>query len=983
MPYFLLALLFLHTRLKSAAICSGKKLIRIGGMFPVIQYAGYDENIVPAQQIAAFSIAIRQINNKRDGYADSLLPDHCIVFSIKSSSSKNEYLSAASDALDMSINAFNHNSVLACVGPANGISGTEGAAAVFSGSNIIHISSNANDVKFASKSIYPNLIRTSSSDNMQGLVLANIISNLFGHPRVSILYSTAFRSNILLDFITKANALDITISSSYDIDGLTEDWTEQINRLLLLSKETIPDIFVLFCTPNEAVTILQKGQILNIFDMNTQIFGASSLSYNVLMPLISELQLSPTILNGYISISPILNKTTPEAITFLTSLRQQNSTSTPIAGLGTPTCDDSVDDDTKTYLYRTPSTVLGSPASTCFAPNFSSLADDGSNLDDSAYLTYDSVYALAHAFHSVLYDEFDNPFFVPNGTLILQALKDAFINNVSFTGASGRVAFSKGYGAALMNYEEADRNAGLLYEVQLVDSILSSSAGPVIMGMWSSECGDASYGCFKRCGTVPGLSSAGCSAYVLRATYRASPWDGTTTTMTGMSIVARVAINMAVFVCLVVIGYYIWMVVLFRQVRILKASQPAMLLFVLAGGLTACARVTVATIDATPQTCTAGLWLAHLSFFLVFGSITLKTWRIGLLMNSGLRRTQFTKFDVYRVVLCACTMIVTYLVLLTVIGRPYVEYTSTRSGYNIEVFGLCQLKYPYLVTALYVVELVLLGTLAKACWRTKDIPDAVNESRYVALCKSHLTNAVVLVLKDFILLCFCVALYLLGLVTAITMPMVLLPSSLAPVERVVVMCVAFIVATIFIVLIIFLPKALLLFGGADLDENMGIVQSSRGGSFPYFSSHSRPSVSSHFGATSSQASLTALSKPKRASRVQPKNVVSVQEAQRIAAQLKAASAKNGVTLGEAEDYVTATSNHSLSVRKVTVIGSFNNTGPIKVFSNNIKQEAFYEKLDGQHSPPTKNVSKVNSESNLVEIYRQENVDSSDEDTKKE
>jgi len=254
--------------------------------------------------------------------------------------------------------------------------------------------------------------------------------------------------------------------------------------------------------------------------------------------------------------------------------------------------------------------------------------------------------------------------------------------------------------------------------------------------------------------------------------------------------------------------------------------------------------------------------------------------------------------------------------------------------------------------------------------------------KYVALCTSAYTIHIhipYVILTD---LCQCTALYLLGIITAVTMPMVLLPSSLAPVERVIVMCIAFIVSTLCIVLIIFLPKALLLFGGADLDENMGIVQSNRGSSLPFFSNHSRPSVSSNFGATSSTGSVAAFSKPKRASRITPKNTVSVQEAQRIAAQLKAASAKNGVTLGEAEDYVTATSNHSLSTRKVTVIGSLNNTGPIK-FSNNVKQEAFYEKLDGQNSPPAKNLGKVNSESNLVEVYRQDNIDSSDEDTKKE
>ena len=83
---------------------------------------------------------------------------------------------------------------------------------------------------------------------------------------------------------------------------------------------------------------------------------------------------------------------------------------------------------------------------------------------------------------------------------------------------------------------------------------------------------------------------------------------------------------------------------------------------------------------------------------------------------------------------------IVYLILLTWIGLPRhdaIESTvSNQTTYNIR----CAFEYTEFHTALFVVEAVVMLAGARLCWAVKDVPDAVNESKVIAIGKFSLPS---------------------------------------------------------------------------------------------------------------------------------------------------------------------------------------------------------------------------------------------------
>ena len=78
-------------------------------------------------------------------------------------------------------------------------------------------------------------------------------------------------------------------------------------------------------------------------------------------------------------------------------------------------------------------------------------------------------------------------------------------------------------------------------------------------------------------------------------------------------------------------GFGLWY---YRHSKLIKASQPIMLYFILVGQAFAAARVLNVGLPITDATCIAGHWMGHLAFFFVFGALFIKTWRVNKLVCS-------------------------------------------------------------------------------------------------------------------------------------------------------------------------------------------------------------------------------------------------------------------------------------------------------------------------------------------------------------
>ena len=115
--------------------------VEIAGMFPVLDTKGYQEK-------AAFVLALKQINDKRDGVADYLLPRTTIKYTIQNS--YNTYLGSLEDALSMELSSFNGTGIIACIGAAFDIE-SEAIAQVFNAfyTNQISYGSTASALSYA------------------------------------------------------------------------------------------------------------------------------------------------------------------------------------------------------------------------------------------------------------------------------------------------------------------------------------------------------------------------------------------------------------------------------------------------------------------------------------------------------------------------------------------------------------------------------------------------------------------------------------------------------------------------------------------------------------------------------------------------------------------------------------------------------------------------------------------------------------------
>jgi len=172
---------------------------------------------------------------------------------------------------------------------------------------------------------------------------------------------------------------------------------------------------------------------------------------------------------------------------------------------------------------------------------------------------------------------------------------------------------------------------------------------------------------------------------------------------------------------------------------------------VLIGALLASIRVYIATVDITDATCIVGKWLGHLSFGLFFGAVILKTWRVSMVVNSGMRRVKVTISNLNFLLGFGLLFLTLYLLVDTLVGKPHRSYETSFDGQNTIRKVKCSSRFPQISMVLFILEGLLLFWGAKLCWSTKNVPDAVNDSKFIAMGNATLFIYLLLIYFLFIL----------------------------------------------------------------------------------------------------------------------------------------------------------------------------------------------------------------------------------------
>jgi ABC-type branched-subunit amino acid transport system substrate-binding protein len=656
---------------------------KVGLLFPFLDASGKIDDD-GAQCLAAFLMAVREINNKTDGVFDDILPNTKLVVAVRSSYG---YEAAVSGTKDLIENVFGGTGVHVVIG---GGDNTETSASnmLLGSHRTVQIHTRAMDTQFGDGSLYQYKIQTVPVDSFQGMVIQNILCNSFGYSRVSVFATNdQFGMKATME-IGEGTYCPIVKASVHSFFPGTKDFTSDI----LAAKDAGTTIFLLFMDAETAGKLLRQGYEMGLFREGTQIFGCASVATSATWQGMPK-NIAAKVMKGFIGIEymPKYSLSQPVGKAFLHRWRKQPATVRDKFSR----CSAELDDSGTFFYYRYRNDTNGSIE--CAGLNFTAFKPDGSDMSPFTPHAYDATIAMALGLHDL--------YMQGKTTVDGDDLHDSLMFNVSFTGTTGYIEIFEGmpdYGY----YAEGNREVGHHYRVlnfhpSVFEASGSGTEGLVTVGTWSAEGGVE----WKD----PVLGSESNHDIIYNTKSGAPAYDRTPDTIiqlaTGVRgyLFALGAINLFIVLVISVALFQ------YRTAKLIKASQPGMMCFILLGGIIGSIRVINTGLDITDSSCISGLWLGHLAFVLVFGGLLIKTWRVNKIINStSLRRVKITASDVFKIMLGVLIMSIVYMCLLTWVGQPHQSALVLEESNHATKYLRCTFVYSQFHSALFAFEAFIL-----------------------------------------------------------------------------------------------------------------------------------------------------------------------------------------------------------------------------------------------------------------------------------
>ena len=677
-------------------------------------WAGYGNvysNYRGIQLLAAYIMAINEINNKFDGIADHLLPNTTILLGYEQAQDSNFFWTVL--GADYVLYDFNFN-LDVCIGP-NGNNAMQTAAEFFQTFKQLQIGFDSSASVFEDKKKYNNLARVCPDDSFSAYVIAKVICGKYNWKRVVTFSSTdSYGSYFLSQFQVYAKQFSIDIIGTYTFTTGENNFEPLISS----AKGLGGYIFIFFMGAEDAGVLLEQGYDSGLFKEGTQVIGVNRMASPAIWQAMTYSADIKSILKGLIIPLATTTYDTPLGRQFVNRWRAQQYTGGYVQN-GTTYCNMAQDDShTNAYLYTY--------AGLCLGLNFSSFALDGSNIDPDVAYVYDATYAGAYAVHNLLYNKHIN-----REQFTADLIMNTLVQNVSFAGLTGRVSFSPGVG-----YENSglgDRASDHTYSIvnfnpKYFHRILGNGAG----GMNGSTNTSGLVAALKwNSLSETFVPCRDCPSIIFNTHDNSVPYDRTPETIVKLTDAQKNIVFALGLLCFLEVLCFFVMIVWRRNDRIVKAAQPIMLHLILLGGLFGAAQVVLIVAEVTDTVCILQMWFAHICFGLCFSALVVKTWVVNKIVNSRMKRVKVRMTDALVNVTITIAILTAILFVVTFIGKPYLA-TSVTSDINKPLrYYYCAQKNPAISTILLVLEIVSLLVGLRLCWMIRNVPDALNESRYI------------------------------------------------------------------------------------------------------------------------------------------------------------------------------------------------------------------------------------------------------------
>jgi len=241
------------------------------------------------------------------------------------------------------------------------------------------------------------------------------------------------------------------------------------------------------------------------------------------------------------------------------------------------------------------------------------------------------------------------------------------------------------------------------------------------IGTWDPE---TFFAPCKECGCTPVFNTADNSIPLYRPN---ASIEDLNSAMTGL-LIALFVISILMLIVFAVV------MIIYRKSRLVKASQPGMMAFIFLGGLLGSFFILNQSLKLDDTVCRSGRFLGHASFFFIFVALEVKTWRVHMIVNSSMKRVKITNQNVLQIVGVAISIIIIYLIVFLVVGKPHMQMLTTLGTMQSRTFSYqCNDDIPGFSTALYILEIVLLALGGYLCYSTRNVPGAMNESKHIAI----------------------------------------------------------------------------------------------------------------------------------------------------------------------------------------------------------------------------------------------------------
>jgi hypothetical protein len=722
--WFLPAVVWLcMPRITSAGVPS---TAHIGGLFAPMTPSGHLD-LAQAEHLAAFVMAVNDINNKNDGIYDNLLLGTELVHTIEGDSP----LIGAIEQFFQLIQSFDGSRLFSVI---SALDNEDMLVIAQLASKVeTQIMTTVSDSgEYYDPSWWPTVSNIAALQSHEGAAIQNHICQFA--TKVLLFVGTDADDIDAMSEFTDESVCTLHIFSSVVIRSEDSDFTSEIAH----AKSFGARVFIFFLHARQVAALLEQGYAAGLFHEGITISLSSRGTTNITQHFSTDADISSLMMAtfSYHYYPEYFMNKTAESISFAGRWRKQKRTAGILVD-GEMVCDAELDGDGDHYLYKAVDPITNHTI--CTGLNFTEYDELGFGIQPNTGLTYDATIMAAMALDFAIRNGLDY-----NDYTVIQ---DILVNNVSLAGVTGPLVLSKGF----PHYRHAGRNTrsgGTIFRLtnfnptMYSDGYTSPEDFMVPVGFFDTytqtfvSCGAFGPDCFPA---VYSSASDG-SQYIPPPDYNPTI---SVKLPTAYSTIFHVMAGILFFM---VFAFGVFVVVN-RRSKVIKASQPTLLACILIGGLLGAVRISVGGTDKNDTLCATEFWIGHLAFIIMIGSLFVKSYRVHRIVNTkGLRRVTFTAFEAFKILLGIVAAAIIYLIIASIVGDPDMHYLRSFKANQETHWKYCSMDYSQFQTALFALEFIFLITGFRICWEIRNVPDLVNESKQISTAMSAILLVSVLIM---------------------------------------------------------------------------------------------------------------------------------------------------------------------------------------------------------------------------------------------